>query len=206
VGLLDIAMKMFLLMLCLGALLVTPASAQTTQPAPKAWEHIVQNLSTALAAGNEECGTHLADECTVRSFRSSLKLLADLTAHTNGASVLLAKGYLFPSESIATDIAGAVQDSEAPDEVKKILVPADADAAARANATATRWAQSALSLGNSDAFAVMVFLKNDSGSAQAAESKVFFVLLKARSSADGSYRVTQIVYGDSQQATVAAAR
>ena len=197
---------LFLILIAIAA----PVSGQTTQPAPEAapveWEGTVQALSKSFSTGGADCKAMIAADCTVRAFDASSRELPALFAHTHGATVLMAKAYVFPGGSIATDIATAIADSQVSEDVKKALTPAEGDPSVRANVTATRWAQSSLLLTSSDRFAVMVFANPDSGDTAQTDGQVFFVLLKARRDNTDGYRISHIVYGDSQQATMTSAR
>src|SRR5580765_1291664 len=125
-------MKSYLLIALLLAGWVTSTAAQTTQPAPAAWENTVRALARSLVTG-EEAKAQRTDDCSIRSFNSSSRQIADLTAHTCNSTLLMAKAYLFPGGAIAGDVGAAVQDAQVSDEVKKILVPAEGDPTARAN-------------------------------------------------------------------------
>lgn len=187
---------------------VAPANAQTTQPAPAGWETTVQAVAKGLtsAGDNDAYQRLLANECIVRSFGTHAKQLDDVIAHTDGAMLLMAKAYLYPGAPIAADIGAAISDSEVTDEVKKLLVPTDADATARANTIASQWAQSALGLGKSEPFAVLVYYIRDVTRVESPDERILFVMLKGRKDRSGAYLVSQIIYGDSQQAALAAAR
>jgi len=199
-------MMRYLLILLLLAGGVSQACAQTTQPAPAAWEQTVQTVAKSLAAG-DECAAQTTADCFIRSFDSaSTRHLPDVAAHTSGTTLLMAKAYLYPGAPIAADIGAAISDSEVTDEVKKLLVPTDADATARANTIASQWAQSALGLGKSEPFAVLVYYIRDVTRVESPDERILFVMLKGRKDRGGSYLVTQIIYGDSQQAALAAAR
>src|SRR4051812_20739806 len=116
-----LAMKFWAWTVVLLLSIASPALAQTTQPAPAAWVQTVQSFAKGLDS-NDAHGVLTAD-CVIRSFDTSApKQAADLTAHTDGATLLLTKAYIFPSETIATDIGAAVADSKVPDDVKKLLI------------------------------------------------------------------------------------
>ena len=55
-------------------------------------------------------------------------------------------------------------------------------------------------------FAVLVYFIDDPNRVESPDGQVLFVLLKGRKDAGGSFAVTQIVYGDSQQAAMTAIR
>jgi hypothetical protein len=196
----------YLLILLLLAGGVSRACAQTTQPAPVAWEQTVQTVAKSLAAG-DDCAAQTTADCFIRSFDSaSTRHLADVAAHTSGATLLMAKAYLFPDGAIAGDIGAAVSGSQVSDDVKKLLVPPDADGIAKANVTAVRWVQSALSAASADPVAVLVFYTGDPSQAASPDGQVLFVMLKGHKDSAGTYLVNQIVYGDSQQASMTSAR
>ena len=143
----------------------------------------------------------------IRSFDSTTsKQFADVTAHTSGATLLMAHAYIFPGGAIAGDIGAAVADSQISDDLKKLLVPAEGDPTAKANATATRWVQSALNAANGEPIAVLVYFTGDATQIGAADGQILFVMLKGRKDSTGAYVTSQIVYGDSQQAAVVAAQ
>jgi len=195
-----------LLILFLLAGWVRSSFGQTTQPAPAGWEQTVQKMAQSLVDGDETKSVASVD-CYVRSFDSaSTKQIADVVAHTSGATLIMAKAYLFPGGAIAADIGAAVAQSQLPDDLKKLLVPAEGDPTIKANATATRWAQGALSAANDDPIAVLVFVTGDGSQSSGADLQVFFVMLKGHSDTSRNYTVTQVVYGDSQQAAMTAAR
>jgi hypothetical protein len=199
-------MKMWAWMVLSLAGVVASATAQTTQPAPQAWDQTVQAAAKSLSS-SDDCRHFICDDCVLRSFEtSSPRQIDDVVAHTNGASLLMAKAYVFPGTTIATDMAQAVTDTQVPDEVKKLLVPGDADAAAKANLTAQRWVQNSLGAATGDAVAVLVFFTGQVTQSTTTDGQVFFVMLKGRPDSSGSYLISHIVYGDSQQAAVTSAR
>src|SRR5947207_3160281 len=116
-----------LLILFLLAGWIAPANAQTTRPAPAAWDQVVQAVAKSLTVAGDEAKDYLSDDCSVRSFELSSKQLADVAAHSEGATLLLAKAYVSPGGAIAGDIGAAVNDSLVSDDVKKLLVPAEGD-------------------------------------------------------------------------------
>jgi len=183
-----------------------PVSAQTTQPAPAGWEKTVQAVAKGMTGDSDAYQRLLANECIVRSFGTHAKQLDDVIAHTDGAQLLMAKAYVYPGAAIAAEIGTAISDSEVTDEVKKLLVPSDGDATARANTSAMQWAQSALGLANREPFAVLVYYIRDVTRVESPDERILFVMLKGRKDRDGAFLVTQIIYGDSQQAALAAAR
>jgi hypothetical protein len=183
-----------------------PVCAQTTQPAPAEWDQAVQTFASALASSDDHSKQQLSDDCIIRSFDSSTKQLADLTAHTGGTNLLAAKAYLYPGGNIAGDIATAVAGSIASDDVKKLLTPAEGGATDKANSVAARWVQSLLSPADADPFAVMVFYTGDVTHADTTEAQILFVMVRGRKDSSGSYVISQVVYGNSQQAAVVAAR
>ena len=54
--------------------------------------------------------------------------------------------------------------------------------------------------------ATLVFFTGNVTHTETPGGQILFVLLKGRRDSSGSYLVTQIVYGDSQQAAIVAAR
>jgi hypothetical protein len=199
-------MKCCLLILFLLAGGAGNAYAQTTQPTPAEWDQTVQSVAKSFTTG-DDCKSLVCDECTIHSFDSvNTKQLADVTAHTGGSTLLMAKSYQFPDGAIAADIAAAVTGAQVSDDVKKLLVPPDSDAIFRANITATRWVQNSLTAANGDPVAVLLFFVSDTSQANTPDGKILFVMLKGRRDANGAYQITQIVYGDPQQAAMTSAR
>lgn len=207
----DVVMKPFLLVIVVLLAISSPVLGQTTQPSsaappPAKWEALIQGIAKSLVAGRNDTGPYLSDPCTIRSFNAPSKTQADLIAHTRGATLLMAKAYVFPGGAVASDIAGAVVDAAVPDDIKKALTPAEGEPTIRANATAGLWVQNAIGISEGDAYAVIVYANSESAQSPTAQGGVFFVLARGRCATDGSYLVTHIVYGDSQQATMTSAR
>jgi hypothetical protein len=199
-------MKMWAWILMLLAAVVLPAAAQTTQPAPGTWDQAVQAAAKAFSS-QDECTAFLCDDCIVRSFdTTAAKQIEDVEAHASGATLLMARSYQFPDGTIASDIGAAVVDSQVPDDLKKLMSPGDTDSAAKANQTATRWVQNALGANAGDPVAVLVYFISDASQSKAADGQMLFVMLKGRQNAKGDYQVSQVVYGNSQQAAVTSAR
>ena len=198
-------MKLCIFLLLIVGAWVAPIDAQTTQPAPAAWQQTAQTIAASLASG-QECRSLLANDCAIRAFDGpSSRQLADVCAHTSGATLLLAKAYTFPGGAIAADIGAAVQGSGASDDIKHLLVPAEGDPTTKANTTATRWVQNALAPASGDPVAVLVYLTANSDQTADSDGQILFVLLKARADSDDHYSINQIVYGDTQQAAVTSA-
>jgi hypothetical protein len=199
-------MKWCLLMMFVLAGWASSSCAQTTQPAPAAWDQSVQAFAKSLVTG-DDCKAGLTGDCAIRSFDSTAsRQIADVTAHASGATLLMAHAYLFPGGAIAGDIGAAVADSQVPDDVKKRLVPPVGDPTAKANATATRWVQSALAAGDGEPIAVLVLFTGDLTQSTTSDGQILFIMLKGRKDSTGAYFISQIVYGDSQQAAVVSAR
>jgi hypothetical protein len=186
---------------------IVQAQAQTTQPAsappPAGWSEAVEHLSNCLAQVSDGPRSQIAGDCTIRSFDASSRVISDVTAYTGGSTLLLAKAYTYPGNTIADDIGSIVSSAQISDEIKRLLMPAEGDT--RANSTADKWVQTALNLSAGDNFAVLVYFTGDVTHASTAEGQILFVLLKARKDAGGSYLVSQIVFGDGQQASNASA-
>src|ERR1700749_4649396 len=96
-----------LLMMLVLAGGAAPVLAQTTQPAPAEGEQTVQTVAKSMAAGDESAPSRLCESCSIKSFDGSSKQWADLTAHTGGGDLVMAKAYLFPGGCIAGDIGAA---------------------------------------------------------------------------------------------------
>ena len=166
----------------------------------------MQTLAKSLVSG-DDCKPLIAPDCFIRAFDSaSVRQIEDVAAHTGGATQILAKAYLFPGGTIASDIGSAVAEAQVSDDVKKMLVPGDADASAKANATATHWLQNALTAANDDPIAVLVYVTTDPSQTSSADGQILFVMLKGHKDSAGNYLVSQIVYGDPRQASMASAR
>ena len=185
---------------------VWPILAQTTQPAPPEWDQTVQAIAKVMTSGDSSSAPQVSDNNTIRSFDGSAKQWPDLIAHTGGATLLSAKSYIFPYDGIAADIAAAIKGSNVSDDIKKTLVPPDGDPTEKANATASRWAQNELTLASEEPFAVLVFLAPDPNHPDSGDGLILFVLLKGQKDSSGAYAVSQIVFGNSQQAAVVSAR
>jgi hypothetical protein len=192
-------------------LLMFRASAQTTQPAkdspstppPAAWSEAVDRLANCLTQQSSDGHSQISADSAIRSFDGSTRVISDVTAYTGGATLLMAKAYSCPANTIADDIGSCISSATVSGEIKRLLMPAEGDT--RANSTAEKWVRDALNLAAGENFAVLVYFTGDVTHADSPEGQILFVLLKARKDAAGAYSASQIVFGDGQQASNASA-
>jgi hypothetical protein len=185
------------------------ANAQTTKPSV-AWVGVVQQFAKSLADPNgaDDSKATLSDDCGVRSFKDSANTVATLAARTSGANVLLANAYTAPVTSLASDVANSIGlASNVPDSVKKMFIPADGDTS-KADNVAALWMSRVLNLTDGQSAGLLIYLIADPNhpettQPQAIQPQAMLVLIKGQADSDGAFHITQIVFGDPQQAVEA---
>jgi hypothetical protein len=184
--------------------LYAPANAQTTKPS-EAWVGVVHQFANSLSDPNgaDDSKATLSDDCAVRSFKDSGNTVATLAAHLSGANLLLANAYTAPVTTLASDVANSIGTSRnLPDSVRKMFIPADGDAS-KADSVAALWMSRVLNLTDGQSAGVLIYLVADPIHPDSSQPQAILVLIKGQADLDGAYHVTQIVFGDPQQAVAA---
>jgi hypothetical protein len=200
-------MKLPFAILIMLPLLGRAALAQTTQPAEpptiEQWNQSVQHFGEALAIpDNEKNAAELSADCSIRSFKESSEL-ATLTAHTAGLNLIFSKGYIAPVMTLAADVTNAVSSDSIPSSIKDLFLPANPDAAMKADLTAQKWLERVLSITKGQYIGVIIYLKADTNHSDAGATQAFFVLVKGEADSSNAIHITQVVFGDPQQAASA---
>lgn len=195
--------RVVIALLLLGGI-TAPVNAQTTKPS-EAWTSVVRQFANSLTDPNaaDDCKANLSDDCAVRSFKDSANTVATLMARTSGANLLFARAYIAPVTSLASDVANSVGSIRAiPDSLKKLFIPADEDAS-KADNVAALWMSHVLNLTDGQSAGVLIYLIADPSLPDSSQPQAMLVLIKGQVDSDGAYHITQIVFGDPQQAVEA---
>ena len=199
----------FLLLLCFSA----AAPAQTTRPAPPAWDRTVASFSKAVSAGDPDAANALlAPHAVVCPFPAAARPPDDKSADPDkppgaeklldalaGGSTLGAHAYLFPPAALAQDLSDDVTASRMPDELKQaIVLPDDEAARKRAAGTAVQWVGQVLKATKNQPIGVIVLWPADNAGDPSSSTprRPTFVLMKGIATADGGYQIILVVYGD----------
>lgn len=194
---------------------VTRAQAPATQPAPPEWGQIVGIVARGLAGNADVASTVQAlipDEVPIRRFGSTELLNREkMQQHTEGLSVVSSRAYVWAAETIATDLAADMKASDAfPDTLRQHFVPRDASDVKRANSIAQLWVNSILRPAPGQLVAVVILceppppvtttslLLGTNGLSEVKQP--IFVMIKGMRTDNGDYHITQIAFGDAQQA------
>jgi hypothetical protein len=189
------------------------APAQTTQPAPAAWGLTIINLAQALTAesGAAQTSAILGDDAVVRQFGGTQNrdryFLLD---RTEKLTVISARAYTWPAETLAADLAADCKASEnLPLTLRRRYMPRDEAEMKRANTVARQWMVSSLDPSGSDLVAMIVLWEAPPpvtnslmlGTAPVTEFKhPLFILIKGRQNVNGDIQISQILFGDASQA------
>lgn len=194
---------------------VARAQAPATQPSPPEWGQVVGIVARGLTGNAEVASTvHalLPDEVPVRRFGSAELLNREkMQQQTEGLSVISSRAYVWSAETIATDLASDLKACESfPDALRQQFVPRDASDVKRANSIAQLWVNSILRPTPGQLVAVVILWEPPppvtttslllGTNALSAVKQPVFVLIKGIKTDNGEYHITQIAFGDAQQA------
>ena len=209
----------------------TAASALASSAAPSAWVQIVTDLTDALVSDTSSTSTAnaleklLPDDVKICQFGSADPDTRDrLHQQTAGLSLVAARAYPWPAETIASDLGSDIQNCDAlPEELRKEFVPRSDDDARHANVTAQQWVFNLLQPAPGQVVGVIVVWETTPGvnpdsltilstpnSAAASPppqtenyKHPVFLLIKGAKISDaggGKFKITQICYGDVRRA------
>jgi len=193
----DHLMRLFVFISVL-ALFAGVAAGQTTRPqteVPTSWERQVSSLAAAAAAHDGQTLQSLvAPDCRFRRFNAAADTdISDFVDFATSGSVLGDHAYLYPSPTLAADIAHDVNSSAAvSDSDKKNLALDDKPG----QTVAMQWLTQAL--GAQDGTLIGLIVLWDTRPDLDAHHRPLFVLIEAKQEADG-FKFSQIVYGDPLQ-------
>lgn len=172
--------------------------AQTTQPT--AWRTNVESFAGAiLAADAGQLRSMVADKYVLQDFRRSREGDWAVMLHTlAGAQLVGAHASLYPSLSVAAELAGDIKGAaQIPEHLRARYLPADEIDMKRANATAAQWIESSLEASQGDHVGVIaLWIDRTDAPADSVEQGLLFILIKGRQLADGEFRINRIVYGN----------
>jgi len=209
----------------------TAAAALASSAAPAPWVQVVSDLTDALISDTNSTSSAnvleklLPDEVKICQFGSpDADTRERLHQQTARLSLVAARAYPWPAETIASDLGSDIQNCDAiPEELRKEFVPRSDDDAKHANITAQQWVFNLLQPAPGQMIGVIVVWDTDSGlnpdsltvlstpNAAAAPAPAqnenykhpIFVLVKGTKVSDangGKFKITQICYGDARRA------
>jgi hypothetical protein len=196
----------FLLML-----LMASTSGQTTPPAvPQGWSDLVGKVSSMLCEDPAPAALSdsITDDVSIRELSSSgIQSRYRLQEKTAGTTIISAHAYAWPAATIASDLAADIKQYDSlPDPLRKQFALPDDSSANRANTVAAQWLGNLLRPADGQNVAVILVWHQPppAGSIATnptAESKPpLFILIKGIKGSDDQFRITQIAYGDADQA------
>jgi hypothetical protein len=192
----------------LCALFCAPTTAQTTRPVSAMWTESVARVTDVLtnpAADIIPIGLLIPDAAIIQRFGSRENDSPyRLQQQTRSMTVVSVRGYTWPAPTIASDLAADIRDSQSlPESVQKQFQMRDEAEARRANTTAAQWVATTLQPEMGELVAMVVvwppqgpaIASADDGADPGARQPIF-ILFKGQPTANESFRITQIAYGD----------
>jgi hypothetical protein len=165
------------------------------------WCGTVDQFARALSE-NDPGGlpSLLSDGVTLSSFEGKPVEVLHLLARVQKGEMLMARGYVYPAKTVASDISDEIRNSSVPEEFKRRMMLRDDQHARRANETAMRWLADVAGARTSDWVGVLMFWcerKEVNDDLPAAE--VVFILVRAEVDARGNPgKIKHIAFGDAQ--------
>jgi hypothetical protein len=197
----------FLLMLLLAS-----TSGQTTPPAvPQGWNDLIAKVSSMLCEDPAPASLSdaISDDVTIRELNSSgIQSRYRLQEKTAGTTIISSHAYTWPAAAtIASDLAADIKQVDAlPDPLRKQFSLPDDSSANHANLVAIQWLGNLLRPADGQEVAVILVWHQPPAAGSVAtnfanESKPpLFVLIKGAKGSDDQFHITQIAYGDADQA------
>ena len=191
-------------------LLMASTSAQTAPPpVPQGWSDLVSKIGSMLCEDPAPAALSdsISDDVPIRELSSSgVQSRYRLQEKTAGTTIISTHAYAWPAATIASDLAADVKQFEAlPEPLRKQFVLNDDSNASHANNTAQQWIGALLQPASGQYVAVILLWQTPAATGNVASSNAetkqpLFVLIKGTKGDDDQFRITQIAYGDADQA------
>lgn len=181
-----------------------PAQSPEKSAAPAGmdlWGATVDQFARALAENDPgPLPALLADGVTLASFDGKQVEVLHLLARVHKGEMLMARGYVHPAKTIASDIAEEFRNSSVPEEFKRRMMLRDDQHARRANETAMRWLADVAGARNTDWVGVLMFwCERTQASDELPAAEVVFILVRGEIDARGNPgKIKHIAFGDAQ--------
>ena len=163
------------------------------------WGNTVDQFARALSE-NDPAGLPalLSDGVTLASFEGKPVEVLHLLARVHKGEMLMARSYVHPAKSIASDISEEFRNSVVPEDLKRKMLLRDEQHARRANETAMRWLADVAGARNGDWVGVLMFwCERKQATDDLPIAEVVFILIRAEVDARGNPgKIKHIAFGD----------
>jgi hypothetical protein len=200
-------------------LLIASTSGQTTPnapatpstlPVPQGWSDLVGKVSSLLCEdpAPPALSDSISDDIPIRELNSTgMQSRYRLQEKTASTTIVAAHAYAWPAPTVASDLAADIKQFDAlPEPLRKQFALRDDTDSAKANTVAQQWLGGVLRPGNGQFVAVILLWHPPTTTGNATlnsttEPKLpLFVLIKGAKGDDDQFHITQIAYGDADQA------
>jgi hypothetical protein len=202
----------FLAMLLVASTSGQSTSTPTTAPVPQGWSDLVGKVSSMLCEDPTPpaLSDTISDDVPIRELNSSgIQSRYRLQEKTAGMTIISAHAYAWPAATIASDLAADIKQFDSfPEPLRKQFALRDDANSSKANTVAQQWLGGVLQPANGQYVAVILLWRQPAATAAGSITlnsttearQPLFVLIKGTRSDDDQFHVTQIAYGDADQA------
>lgn len=161
------------------------------EPTPPAWTSTVDRLADGLGSAAGVDVSPFGERAAFRTFDGRDAAVDDLARLLSGANWVQSLSYPRGPETLASDLAAALNDAPVPEASKRFFTPAGEIAMQQANATAMRWVAKQLKTRVDQPVGVVLFhIPEPSGA-----GKLAIVLVAGERAGGDNYQFRQVTFG-----------